>query len=90
MMDSSTVTALTGVGLFMKELSDAGVLDDTLVIYSSDNGIPFPSGRTNLYNPGIKEPFLISHPTDKSQWGKVAQLTIFSVLNSKVSNSLKY
>jgi N-sulfoglucosamine sulfohydrolase len=40
------------VGLVLKELSSAGYADDTLVIYTSDNGIPFPSGRTNLYDPG--------------------------------------
>ena len=27
-----------GVGLFMKELEDAGRLNNTLVIYTSDNG----------------------------------------------------
>ncbi|XP_067937024.1 N-sulphoglucosamine sulphohydrolase-like [Watersipora subatra] len=59
-----------GVGLIMKELSSSGFLNDTLVLFSSDNGIPFPSGRTNLYESGIREPFLISHPADQSQWGK--------------------
>jgi N-sulfoglucosamine sulfohydrolase len=41
-----------GVGLVLKELADAGYEDSTLVIYTSDNGVPFPSGRTNLYDPG--------------------------------------
>lgn len=36
----------------MKELEQAGVKDDTLIIYTSDNGIPYTSGRTNLYDPG--------------------------------------
>lgn len=40
-----------GVGLMLKELEAAGHLDDTLIIYTSDNGIPFPAGRTNLYEP---------------------------------------
>ena len=43
---------ILGVGLVLKELEDAGFKDNTLVIYSSDNGIPFPNGRTNLYDPG--------------------------------------
>ncbi|XP_049774157.1 N-sulphoglucosamine sulphohydrolase [Schistocerca cancellata] len=51
-----------GVGLVLKELKDAGFEDNTLVIYSSDNGIPFPSGRTNLYDPGMAEPLLIRSP----------------------------
>ncbi|GLG95223.1 Methylglutaconyl-CoA hydratase, mitochondrial [Gryllus bimaculatus] len=40
-----------GVGLVLKELENAGVLENTLVMYTSDNGIPFPSGRTNFYDP---------------------------------------
>lgn len=62
---------IAGVGLILKELSSAGVLDDTLVILSSDNGIPFPNGRTNVYDPGVREPFMMSHPTDKAMWGMV-------------------
>lgn len=41
-----------GVGLVLQELKAAGFENNTLIIYSSDNGIPFPSGRTNLYDPG--------------------------------------
>ena len=41
-----------GVGLILQELQNLGVENDTLVIFSSDNGIPFPSGRTNFYEPG--------------------------------------
>lgn len=44
---------MIGVGMIIKQLLDYGVINDTLVIYSSDNGIPFPSGRTNLYDSGI-------------------------------------
>lgn len=43
---------LLGVGLVLKELETSGVLNDTLVIYTSDNGIPFAGGRTNLYDSG--------------------------------------
>jgi N-sulfoglucosamine sulfohydrolase len=41
-----------GVGLVLRELEEFGFANDTLIIYSSDNGIPFPSGRTNFYDPG--------------------------------------
>lgn len=41
-----------GVGLVLSELKNSGHLDDTLIIYTSDNGIPFPAGRTNLYDSG--------------------------------------
>ncbi|XP_063618276.1 N-sulphoglucosamine sulphohydrolase [Cydia splendana] len=51
-----------GVGLILKELAAAGHGDDTLIIYTSDNGIPFPSGRTNFYDPGLREPLLVASP----------------------------
>lgn len=38
----------------LKELENHGILNDTLVIYTSDNGIPFAGGRTNLYDSGIE------------------------------------
>lgn len=62
-----------GIGLVIKELANAGLLDDTLIIYSSDNGIPFPNGRTNLYDSGIMEPFLVSNPFDSNMWGQVVE-----------------
>lgn len=58
------------MGLVLSELESAGFKDNTLVIYSSDNGIPFPNGRTNLYEAGVKEPFIISDPTRPSSAGK--------------------
>ncbi|CAG5031382.1 unnamed protein product [Parnassius apollo] len=51
-----------GVGLILKELESAGHKEDTLVIYTSDNGIPFPSGRTNFYDPGLREPLIMVSP----------------------------
>ncbi|XP_017774623.1 PREDICTED: N-sulphoglucosamine sulphohydrolase [Nicrophorus vespilloides] len=60
-----------GVGLLLQELKNAGHSNDTLVIYTSDNGIPFPNGRTNLYDSGIAEPMFISSPSHKERKGKV-------------------
>ncbi|XP_059764696.1 N-sulphoglucosamine sulphohydrolase isoform X1 [Balaenoptera ricei] len=62
-----------GIGLVLQELRGAGVLNDTLVIFTSDNGIPFPSGRTNLYWPGTAEPMLVSSPEHPKRWGQVSE-----------------
>ncbi|XP_041072479.1 N-sulphoglucosamine sulphohydrolase [Carcharodon carcharias] len=62
-----------GIGLVLRELREAGHDNDTLVIYSSDNGIPFPSGRTNLYHAGIAEPMLVHSPEHSGRWGQVSQ-----------------
>lgn len=59
------------MGLILQELKNSGHLDDTLVIYTSDNGIPFPNGRTNLYDSGIAEPMLISSPLHKERRNRV-------------------
>uniref|UniRef100_A0A670HTI9 N-sulfoglucosamine sulfohydrolase n=1 Tax=Podarcis muralis TaxID=64176 RepID=A0A670HTI9_PODMU len=61
-----------GLGLVLEELNNAGFRNTTLVIYTSDNGIPFPSGRTNLYWSGTAEPLLVSSPEHPARWGQVS------------------
>lgn len=60
-----------GVGLVIKELEAAGHLDDTMIIYTSDNGPPLPSARTNLYDPGVREPMFVSSPEHKERRNQV-------------------
>ncbi|XP_071075529.1 N-sulphoglucosamine sulphohydrolase isoform X5 [Desmodus rotundus] len=62
-----------GIGLVLQELRDTGLLNSTLVVFTSDNGIPFPSGRTNLYWPGSAEPLLVSSPEHPQRWGQVSE-----------------
>jgi N-sulfoglucosamine sulfohydrolase len=51
-----------GVGLLLDVLRAAGQLDDTLIIFISDNGIPFPGAKTTLYAAGIHLPLIIACP----------------------------
>ncbi|XP_068178611.1 N-sulphoglucosamine sulphohydrolase [Antennarius striatus] len=70
----TTVSRLDqGIGLVLQELREAGYENDTLIIYSSDNGIPFPNGRTNLYRSGTAEPMLVSSPEHRERWGDTTQ-----------------
>lgn len=67
--------------MILKEIEAAGDADDTLVIYTSDNGIPFPSGRTNFYDPGIREPLIIVSPEPQARkngasWAMTSSLDI--------------
>jgi N-sulfoglucosamine sulfohydrolase len=55
-----------GVGLVLKELEAAKKLDDTLVIFLSDNGIPFPGAKTTLYDAGVHLPLVVRRPGQKS------------------------
>lgn len=50
------------VGQVLAELEDQQVLDETLVVYLSDNGMPFPRAKTTLYDSGIRTPLLIRYP----------------------------
>lgn len=52
----------TGVGLLLDGLRAAGHADDTLIIYLSDNGRPFPGAKTNLYDPGLHLPLIVHAP----------------------------
>jgi N-sulfoglucosamine sulfohydrolase len=52
----------TGIGLVLDGLRDAGHADDTLILYLSDNGRPFPGAKTNLYDPGLHLPLIVHAP----------------------------
>uniref|UniRef100_A0A6M2DWX7 Putative sulfatase n=1 Tax=Xenopsylla cheopis TaxID=163159 RepID=A0A6M2DWX7_XENCH len=64
-----------GIGLVLEELKNAGHDDDTLIMYTSDNGPPVPGGRTNLYDSGIAEPMFISAPVQKRRNQVTYELT---------------
>ena len=51
------------IGAVMEELKAQGVDENTMVIYMSDNGRPFPRCKTRLYDSGIKTPFIVRWPS---------------------------
>jgi N-sulfoglucosamine sulfohydrolase len=52
----------SGVGVLLQELEASGHADDTLVIFLSDNGRPFPGAKDNLYREGIRLPLIVRSP----------------------------
>jgi N-sulfoglucosamine sulfohydrolase len=50
------------VGLVMAELDRQGESGDTLVLFLSDNGRPFPRCKTTLYDSGIRTPLIARWP----------------------------
>lgn len=52
----------TGVGLILDALERQGMEDDTLVIFTSDNGPPFINSKTTLYDAGIQLPLIVRQP----------------------------
>lgn len=51
------------LGDLLAALAEAGRLDDTLVIVTSDNGMPFPRAKANVYDAGARVPLAIRWPT---------------------------
>jgi N-sulfoglucosamine sulfohydrolase len=54
-----------GVGLILDALRESGRQDETLVIFLSDNGIPFPGAKTTLYDPGVRLPLIVASPSQQ-------------------------
>jgi N-sulfoglucosamine sulfohydrolase len=50
------------VGQVMDELGRQGVAENTLVLFISDNGRPFPRDKTTLYDSGIRTPWIVYWP----------------------------
>ena len=62
------------VGVVLKQLEDSGVADNTIVIFTSDNGglstsegkptsnLPLRGGKGWVYEGGIREPWIIRYP----------------------------
>jgi N-sulfoglucosamine sulfohydrolase len=51
-----------GVGLVLKALRDADKERNTVVFFTSDNGMAFPFAKTTLYDAGINMPFIVRWP----------------------------
>ena len=52
----------TEVGGLLKMLEDNGELNNTLVVISGDNGLPFPRCKSNLYDMGTNVPLAVRWP----------------------------
>lgn len=50
------------IGTMLAELDRRGRTDDTLVVFFSDNGMPFPRAKGTLYDSGIGTPLIVKWP----------------------------
>ncbi len=64
-------------GEIIKAIEAAGQLDNTLIVWTADNGMPFPRAKANLYDGGSHVPLAIRWPV-KSKGGRT--LSDFVVL----------
>lgn len=57
------------VGEFLKEIADAGLAEDTIVLYYGDNGGVMPRSKRFMYDSGTRVPFIMRIP---AKWRAVA------------------
>ncbi|MCC6696635.1 MAG: sulfatase [Candidatus Hydrogenedentes bacterium] len=50
------------LGLLLKRLEEIGELDNTLVVVTGDNGMPFPKAKANVYEYGTHVPLALRWP----------------------------
>ncbi len=49
-------------GQLIARLEEMGELDNTIIVMTSDNGMPFPRAKANLYDYGTRMPLVIRFP----------------------------
>lgn len=67
------------VGKVEEELEKQGVADNTIIIFTADNGRPFPRCKTRVYDSGMKTPFIIKWPNGLKKSGAVSTSLISTV-----------
>lgn len=65
------------LGKMLDYLDSIGELDNTLIVVTSDNGMPFPRAKANLYEYGVHLPLAVYMPGMKRS-GKVQELVSFT------------
>jgi arylsulfatase A-like enzyme len=58
------------VGEILEIIEEAGQLENTIVVITSDNGMPFPRAKATLYDYGVRMPLAIQWP-DQMPGGRV-------------------
>lgn len=51
-----------GVGRLVEILKENGLYEKTLIVFTSDHGMAFSGGKTTVYEPGLRVPFVVRNP----------------------------
>lgn len=51
-----------GVARLVKILKEADLYDKTMIVFTSDHGMAFSGGKTTVYEPGLRVPFVVRNP----------------------------
>ncbi|MEM9446000.1 MAG: sulfatase-like hydrolase/transferase, partial [Verrucomicrobiota bacterium] len=66
----------------IRELEDAGLLEDTIIFYYSDHGGPLPGGKRHVNDFGLRVPLIVRIPEN---WSHLFNLARGSVVDEPVS-----
>lgn len=72
------------VGQKMKELEDAGVLDNTVVVFWSDHGMGLPRGKRSCFDTGLRVPLIVRYPDGKDAGTRSDRVVSFVDLGPSV------
>jgi N-sulfoglucosamine sulfohydrolase len=64
----------------LEALDAAGLRQNTLVVVTSDNGMPFPRGKAELYDLGTHMPLAVSWPTRVASGRTIEDMVVLSDL----------
>jgi N-sulfoglucosamine sulfohydrolase len=67
------------VGGIVATLGRLGELDNTLIIVTSDNGMPFPRGKATVYDAGARMPLAIRPPSRGSNFAALRRGAVVDV-----------
>lgn len=59
---SNTTVMDREFGEILQEVKEAGLLDETIIIFYSDHGGPLPRGKREIYDSGLRSPMIIRFP----------------------------
>ena len=66
-------------GEILRTLESSGQLENTIVVFTSDNGMPFPRAKANLYSAGTHVPLAIRFP-GKAKAGERLEFVVLTDL----------
>ncbi|HYE99543.1 MAG TPA: sulfatase [Planctomycetota bacterium] len=72
------------LGRILDAIEKAGELENTLVIVTADNGMPFPRAKANLYEYGIRLPLAVAWPRRAPGGRRVDDLVGFVDLTATI------
>ncbi len=56
-----------GLGRLVEILKESDLYDKTMIVFTSDHGMAFSGGKTTVYDPGMRVPFIVRNPYESNR-----------------------